>query len=173
MGGMDKARIPIREGHVILTSGQHSNHYVDKRLIMARPDLCEPLLDDLANQIGGSATAEFVAAPMSATVVGYGIARRLDLPFVAFDQRKRPKGWMPRVPDWLADLAGFGHALVVDDVWTTGGTLSSLEECLHKDRISVVGMGALVKRGVGHGVDCALLLPLPFWPASECAECAA
>ena len=173
--------IPIHRGHVSLAHGQCSDHYVSKREIMANPALCEKLIDALTYALaqGGRPDADFVASPASASVVGYGVARRLGMAHVPFDDLAHIAGeheWRERVN--IASIQSKYHTkfVAVDDVWTTGGTLRSLSNSIQYregQQFAIVHAGVLVNRSSGADIwpVSAIQIPLHSWPTSECEIC--
>src|SRR6202140_3123365 len=125
----------IRQGHFELTSGLHSGTYVQCALVLQYPKYAE--------QLGRALAAEFmdlrvdcVASPaLGGLIIGHEVARAM---------APRPDGKPMRAifveRDSLGTLTlrrGFRvepdeHVLVVEDVWTTGGstceTIRVLEE---------------------------------------------
>ncbi|AGZ78537.1 orotate phosphoribosyltransferase [Anaplasma marginale] len=117
-------RSAILKGHFVLSSGLHSDTYIQCAKLQEAPSVCETLCAALlrrSNDVLGDLKIDVVASPaMGAIVFGYEIARQLGVNFVFFE----------RVQGNFELRRGFcinanSRVLIVEDVITTGG--SSLE----------------------------------------------
>ena len=73
-------------------------------------------------------------------------------------------------------IDGSDRALVVEDVITTGASVSEVIAILQQRQAHVVGIGAIVARSaVDFGIRTHALLEMPIasYEASECPQCAA
>jgi len=115
----------LLEGHFILSSGLHSDRYLQCARVMMDAErgarLCAVLADRVRRQIDGS--IDLVVSPaMGGVVVGYEMGRQLGLPAIFFE----------RVEGAFILRRGFAikpgaRVLMVEDIVTTG--LSS-RECI-------------------------------------------
>ena len=157
----------LRRGHFVLSSGLHSDTYLDKSVVATFPDAAEALCRALAEKaraaIGG-APAFVVGPAMGAIIYGYETARAMGLPFTyceraggAFAFRRYP------LPEGV-------KVIVVEDIVSTG---LSARECVDAARAAgaeVLGLACLIDRSGGKadvGVPmCALAeLDVAAWPA--------
>jgi orotate phosphoribosyltransferase len=137
----------LLEGHFILSSGLHSSRYLQCARVLMDPARAARLCKALAEAVraGGIGPIDLVASPaMGGVVVGYEMARQLEVPSIFFE----------RVEGKLELRRGFdipqgARVLMVEDIVTTG--LSS-RECI--DGISAlggntVGAACLINRSGG------------------------
>lgn len=137
----------LLEGHFVLTSGLHSDTYLQcARVLMdsSRADrLCAELHRRVASVI--DQPIDIVASPaMGGVIVGYEMGRQLSIPAIFFE----------RVDGKLVLRRGFdmpqnANCLMVEDIVTTG--LSS-RECIESIRQlggNVVGAACLIDRSGG------------------------
>jgi orotate phosphoribosyltransferase len=144
----------IRHGHFELSSGRHSDTFVQCALVLQYPRFAEKLGQALAALFSDARIDAVVSPALGGVVIGQEVARALPSP-------KDSVGG--GVPAMFVERDGSGtmtlrrgftltpdqHVLVVEDVWTTGG---STEEAIHVVQEAggrVVAAGALIDRSGG------------------------
>ena len=160
----------LLEGHFILSSGLHSNRYLQCARVLMDPHraarLCASLAETVKAKVGKG--VDLVASPaMGGVIVGYEMGRQLGVPAIFFE----------RVDGKLVLRRGFNIArgarvLMVEDIVTTG--LSS-RECIAgiaEEGGITVGAACLVDRSGGKadlGVPLAALtvLEIPTYAAGN------
>lgn len=160
----------LLEGHFILSSGLHSNRYLQCARVLMDPQraarLCASLAETVKAKVGKG--VDLVASPaMGGVIVGYEMGRQLGVPAIFFE----------RVDGKLALRRGFSiprsaRVLMVEDIVTTG--LSS-RECIAgiaEEGGVTVGAACLVDRSGGKadlGVPLAALtvLEIPTYAAGN------
>ena len=144
----------IRHGHFELSSGRHSDTYVQCALVLQYPRYAEKLGQALAALFSDARIDVVVSPALGGVVIGQEVARALPLPNDPLG------GGVPALfverdaSGTLTMRRGFTikpdqHVLVVEDVWTTGG---STEETIHVVQEAggrVVAAGALIDRSGG------------------------
>ena len=138
----------ILEGHFRLTSGRHSNVYVEKFRIMENPAATTALCSMIADHFRSSGVQTVVGPAMGGVILAFETARHLDVRDIFAE--KGPGG------ELLFDR-GFAvtpgePVLVVDDVLTTGGSVKKVLTLLGEAGANVVGVAFLIDRTNG-GVD--------------------
>jgi len=108
------------KGHFRLTSGMHSGEYLQCARVLQHPGLAEFLGAELGGALRGLAgSVTFVIAPaVGGLIIGHEVARQLQVRFI-FTERDTSGAMTLR--------RGFSlqpdeHVLVIEDVWTTGGS---------------------------------------------------
>jgi len=150
----------LRTGHFILTSGLHSDTYVQCAQVLQYPRRAEKLCAVLADKVRGlGAGIDMVVSPaMGGVIVGYEMGRQLDVPAIFFE---RADGNFTLRRDFA--IPPGARCLMVEDVVTTG--LSS-RECISAARAAggeVPAAACLVDRSGGRaelGVPLVSLLEL-------------
>jgi len=144
----------IRHGHFELSSGRHSGTYVQCALVLQYPRFAEKLGQALAALFSDARIDVVVSPALGGVVIGQEVARALPAPADVMGGG---------VPALFVERDGSGtltlrrgftlkpdqHVLVVEDVWTTGG---STEETIHVVQEAggrVVAAGALIDRSGG------------------------
>lgn len=161
----------ILEGHFKLTSGRHSNLYIEKIRLLQNPLLAKTLCSRLADLITDLDIDCVVGPAYGGIALAFEVASILDKSFV-FSQRK--DGEMTIRSGF--DLSGIKKAVVIEDIVTTGGSVKEVIQCLRDREIEVSMVGALVDRSGGtvdFGVPFVSLLQLdiPTYDPEDCPLC--
>jgi orotate phosphoribosyltransferase len=161
----------ILEGHFKLTSGRHSNLYIEKIRLLQNPLLAKTLCSRLADLITDLDIDCVVGPAYGGIALAFEVASILDKSFV-FSQRK--DGEMTIRSGF--DLSGIKKAVVIEDIVTTGGSVKEVIQCLRDREIEVSMVGALVDRSGGivdFGVPFVSLLQLdiPTFDPEDCPLC--
>ncbi len=135
----------ILKGHFILSSGLHSDTYMQCARVLMEPKRSEKLCAELAKKIVaklGNNFADIVVAPaMGGVVVGYEMGRQLGLPTI-FCERVNGVFEFRRG----FELAENARVLVIEDVITTGKSSLETYEVIKKFGGKVVAEASLVDR---------------------------
>jgi orotate phosphoribosyltransferase len=138
----------LLEGHFILTSGRRSGHYMQCARVMVDPARGERLCRALAVRIRETHPAlrlDAVVAPaMGGILVGYELARQLQLPSL-FTERVDGRFTLRRG----FELALGANVLIAEDVVTTGLSLRECAECVAHLGAEPVAGACLVDRSNG------------------------
>ena len=161
----------LLEGHFILSSGLHSDRYIQCALVLQHPDVAQKLCAELAAKLR-DANASVVAAPaLGGVIVSYEVARALGVRSL-FTERQDGVMTLRRG----FSLTAGEPTLVVEDVVTTGGSTRETMTAVEQAGGKVVGVGSLIDRSGGKadlGVPRAALVTLAvqnYYPA-ECPLC--
>lgn len=166
----------VMHGHFELSSGRHSNVFVQKFRVLEQPRLAQRFGESLADLFGKE--FDVVAAPaVGAVVLGFTTALAADARSV----------FAERVDDKLSFRRGFEispreRVLVVEDIVTTGGSAKEVVDLVKAAGGRVVGVGALLDRAdasrppdemsLGAPLKALVKLEVDSWDASECPLCA-
>jgi orotate phosphoribosyltransferase len=158
----------LLEGHFRLSSGLHSNGYLQCALVLQHPAHAETLGKALAEQVRGLKLAvDAVISPaLGGLIIGHEVARALGVRAI-FAERQ----------DGVLTLRrGFSIApgermLVIEDVVTTGGSTRETMEVATANGGTIAAAGAIIDRGVNVdlGVPFTALakVSFPTWPADQ------
>jgi ribose-phosphate pyrophosphokinase len=119
-------RLMVFDPHSPLIPGLFAGITVD--VLPALPLLCEEF-----RRFAGAGDVVAVAPDAGAAERVSRLARALDIP-VAVASKRRPRPDEALVTDVEGDFTGKRTALVIDDMISTGGTVSALVERLYRDR---------------------------------------
>jgi len=169
----------IRQGHFELTSGLHSATYVQCALVLQYPKYAE--------QLGRALAAEFldlrvdcVASPaLGGVIIGHEVARALPpradgAPVRAIFVERDATGTLTLRRGFHVEPDE--HVLVVEDVWTTGGSTYATIRVLEEAGGRVVAAGALIDRSGGKielpvRTEALMELKVESYDVSDCPLC--
>ena len=159
-------------GHFRLTSGLHSNEYLQCALVLAHPAIAERLGRELAGSAG--AAPDLVVSPaVGGLIIGHEVARALGVRAI-FAERQDGTLLLRRG----FSLAPTDRVVVIEDVVTTGLSTRETMTVAAAAGATVVGAGAIIDRSGGEanlGVPFHALatLALPTYQPEACPLCAA
>jgi orotate phosphoribosyltransferase len=173
----------IRHGHFELSSGLHSATYVQCALVLQYPRFAEKLGRALAGLFSDALIEAVVSPALGGVIIGQEVARALPEP----GQHSVPGGGVPALfverdaSGTMTMRRGFSlrpdqHVLVVEDVWTTGGSTQEAIRVVQEAGGRVVAVGALIDRS-GGAIDfpvesqALLNLPIASYEPDECPLC--
>ena len=163
----------IKEGHFLLTSGRHSQYYVQCAKIQQYPHYMEIMVKYLADKLSGE--YDLVVGPaMGGILLAYELARNYKLPAI-FSERDRGKMVFRR--DFQVNPSQ--RVLVAEDVITTGGSVKEVIELIHSSGAQVVDVASLVDRSAGeadfskYGAEFTSLIKMNIesYPSESCPLC--
>jgi orotate phosphoribosyltransferase len=144
----------IRHGHFELSSGLHSATYVQCALVLQYPRFAEKLGQALATLFSDARIDAVVSPALGGLIIGHEVARALPSP------KDTVGGGVPALfverdaSGTMTLRRGFSlhpdqHVLVVEDVWTTGGSTQETIHVVEEAGGRVVAAGALIDRSGG------------------------
>jgi orotate phosphoribosyltransferase len=179
----------LLEGHFRLSSGRHSNRFVQKFRILEDPRLLEAVAREIAGYYASTQPTVVVSAAVGGILLGYEVARALGTKAIFVEKQDG----VPTMRRGFV-LHSSDRALIVEDVITTGGSVREVVEVVRASGATIVGIGAIVLRGDAHGGASAagahdvreaaearfdvpfmalLEVPIVSVEAADCAQCAA
>jgi orotate phosphoribosyltransferase len=163
----------LLRGHFRLTSGLHSDVYLQSALVLQHPVHAAELGAALAAPFREDGVRTVLAPAIGGIVVAHEVARALGVRAL-FTEREDGAMRLRRG----FTLAPGERCLVVEDVMTTGGSIREVIACVEALGGQVVGVGALIDRSGGTAqfpVKRAALATVKAttWQPEECPLCRA
>ena len=133
----------LLDGHFVLSSGLHSDQYVQCAKLLSYPKQAETICASLAEKINNNfKKIDFVLSPaIGGIVVGYEIGRQLNVQSIFAERQK----------DRLILRRGFfipknSNVLVVEDVITTGRSALECFEIIKIYEANLLGYACIIDR---------------------------
>jgi orotate phosphoribosyltransferase len=162
----------LLEGHFRLTSGLHSDRYLQSALVLQFPEFAEALGVGIADRTRHLQPTAVLSPALGGIVIGQEVGRALGVRAIFAE---RQDGGLRLRRGFT--LSAADRVLVVEDVITTGGSTREASDVAIEAGAQVIGAAAIVDRGS----DLARLnLPLfalvkmevPAYPPESCPLCA-
>lgn len=163
----------IMSGHFQLTSGRHSDTYVQCARVLEDPALTTRLARAMVDGLPEGLDVDLVAAPaVGGVIIGFAVAQALGVRFI-FSEREQGTMRFRRG----FEVAPGSRVLVVEDVVTTGGSVAEVVDLVRSAGGEAVGAASLIDRGGPKAFDVVLhpllRLEVESWEPSACGLCAA
>jgi orotate phosphoribosyltransferase len=164
----------LKEGHFVLSSGRHSDQYIEKFDLLRQPRATSEVCRLIADRYRGQAI-DVVAGPTTGGVIlAFEVARQLGIA-AAYAERVTSGGpgrEFRRGTTFRPDA----RVLVVDDILTTGGSLRETLSALVRQPVEVADVAVLVDRSGGEadlGVPYIALatVEIATWEPADCPLC--
>jgi orotate phosphoribosyltransferase len=142
--GIYKEAEALLEGHFILSSGNHSNRYLQSAKVLEDPKRATLLANTLAEMIRESGLEiDTVCAPaLGGILAGYELARSLDVRSI-FVERKEGNMELRRG----FEVKRGEKILICEDIITTGGSAMEAATIIEELGAEVVAFASLANRG--------------------------
>ena len=134
----------LLRGHFKLTSGLHSDIYLQSALVLQYPEDAAALGEGLAAPFRGDRVQAVLAPAIGGILVAHEVARALGTRAL-FTERENGVMRLRRG----FTLSPGERCLVVEDVITTGGSTREVVRCVEAHGGLVVGIGSLIDRSGG------------------------
>ncbi|MBQ9625064.1 MAG: orotate phosphoribosyltransferase [Clostridia bacterium] len=142
------------EGHFLLTSGRHSDKYMQCARLFEYPKYSEMLSKQVAEMFADTEIDLVVGPAIGGIIMAYEVARQIGVKNVFAE---RQEGVMTLRRNFVIPQGA--RVLVTEDVVTTGGSVREVMALVEKAGATVVGVGSMVDRSNG-----AVDFGVPFKP---------
>ncbi len=162
----------ILHGHFELTSGRHSDTYVQCARVLEDPALTTRLAEAIVAALPQDAGIDLVAAPaVGGIIIGFAVAQALGVRFI-FSEREQGTMRFRRA----FEVPEGARVLVVEDVVTTGGSVAEVVDLVRAAGGDAVAVASIIDRGGPKSFDVPpytlLRLEVASWAPDKCGLCA-
>jgi len=162
----------LLKGHFLLSSGKHSEYYLQSARVLEYPKIAQTLAKELAKEIiNAGIKVDTVCSPaIGGLLAGYELARALEVRFIFTE---RVKGEMTLRRGF--EVKDGEKVLICEDIITTGGSAMEAAREIEKRGGEVVAFAAIANRGVCKRVngkterkpECKLPEDKPFFALAD------
>lgn len=162
----------LLEGHFRLSSGLHSNRYLQSALVLQYPEFADALGTALAARTRHLQPTVVLSPALGGIVIGQEVARALGVRAI-FAERQDGTLMLRRG----FALEPTDRVLVVEDVITTGGSTRETAVVAESQGATVTGAAAIIDRGSDPGrldlpLQALVRLEVPTYQPDSCPLCA-
>jgi orotate phosphoribosyltransferase len=162
----------LLEGHFRLSSGLHSDRYLQSALVLQHPEFATALGQALADRLRHLDPTVVLSPALGGIVIGQETGRALGVRAI-FAERQDGKLTLRRG----FTLAATDRVVVVEDVITTGGSTRETVDVATAAGATVVGAGAIIDRGSNESTlalpfAALVKLEVPAYQPEQCPLCA-
>ena len=155
------------EGHFLLTSGRHSNRYIEKFRLMESPEHLDKICQKMSKQFNADSVDIVLGAAIGGILLSSGVAKYIGKKGI-FTERVQEKMELRRG----FEIKENSNVLIVEDIVSTGGSIFELIEVVNNCNANVVGVTSIVHRSMEDiSFDCPykplLNYPVESWDANE------
>jgi orotate phosphoribosyltransferase len=162
----------LLEGHFRLSSGLHSDRYLQSALVLQHPDYAEQLGRALASRLEHLQPTAILSPALGGIVIGQEVGRAMQIRAI-FAERQDGKLTLRRG----FTLEKSDRVVVVEDVITTGGSTRETIASAETSGASVLGAAAIIDRGSDPGrlnipLQALVRMEVPAYAPEACPMCA-
>lgn len=162
----------LLDGHFRLSSGLHSDRYLQSALVLQHPDYAEQMGRALAARLEHLQPTAILSPALGGIVIGQEVGRAMHLRSL-FAERQDGKLMLRRG----FTLAPSDRVVVVEDVITTGGSTRETIAVAEATGAIVLGAAAIIDRGSDPGrlslpLQALVRMEVPTYQADACPMCA-
>lgn len=163
----------LLEGHFKLSSGLHSDRYLQSALVLQYPEFAEQMGRALAARLQHLQPTVVLSPALGGVVIGQEVGRALHLRSI-FAERQDGKLTLRRG----FTLSPSDRVVVVEDVITTGLSTRETIDAAEAAGAQVLGAAAIIDRGADAArlnvpLQALVRLEVPAYTAEACPLCAA
>lgn len=157
----------ILEGHFLLTSGRHSNKYVEKFRLIEKPKSLDFVCSSMANLYKNKEINVVLGAAVGGILISGGVGQKLNVKHI----------FTERVNKVMELRRGFcldknSKVLIVEDIVTTGGSIFELIDVVKNYNAEIVGITSILDRNkepIDFGIPYKPLVkyPVDSWSSKD------
>jgi orotate phosphoribosyltransferase len=133
----------LLEGHFLLSSGRHSQHYFEKFRILQYPEETREFCQEIASRFSNSGVSVVAGPTTGGIIIAYQTAQLMGVKAVYAERTQEGRGFLRGM-----SLGPQDRVLVVDDVMTTGGSVRETVEAVRRSGAEVAGVSVFIDRSL-------------------------
>ena len=161
----------LLEGHFRLSSGLHSEKYLQSALVLQHPEFAEALGAAVAEKVQHLQPTVIMSPALGGIVIGQEVGRALGIRAI-FAERQEGKLTLRRG----FSLSSSDRVVVVEDVITTGGSTRETIDVATAAGATIAGAASIIDRGndaarLGLPLYALVKLEVPTYQPESCPLC--
>ena len=157
----------ILEGHFLLTSGRHSNKYVEKFRLIEQPKSLDFVCSSMADLYKNKQVNVVLGAAVGGILISGGVGQKLNVKHIFTE---RVNGVMELRRGFSLDENS--RVLIVEDIVTTGGSIFELIEIVKNYNAELVGITSILDRNkepvdFGFSYNPLVQYPVDSWSSEN------
>lgn len=166
----------LKSGHFLLSSGRHSDKYVEKFDLLRNPRATERACKAFADRFRSEAIDVVVGPTTGGVILAFEVGRQLGC-MAAYAERKSDGSPGREIRRGTTFRPG-QRVLLVDDILTTGGSVRETLAALKDQPIEIMAIAVLVDRSGGKvafgetPLVALSTLDVKTWDPCDCDLCA-
>ena len=161
----------LLQGHFLLTSGKHSNRYMQCARIFQYPEYTAEVARDLGDKFMDFDIDIVIGPAIGGIILAYEVAKQLEVKAL-FAERENGAMALRRG----FEISKGSRVLIVEDVITTGGSVKEVIELVRSMGAEVVGVGCVVDRSGGKALfdvpyKSVVKVEIEAYSPSDCPLC--
>lgn len=161
----------MQHGHFKLSSGRHSDVFVQTALVLCHPGIAERLGHELGRRFQDAGVTVVLSPAVAGIVIGHEVARYLNVPHVFCE---RVEGAVQLRRGFAIDRTD--RVLVADNAMTDGGSKKEVIDLARSLGADVVGVAIIADRSdgasLGTRLESLVRIETTEWDAEDCPLCA-
>tara|TARA_Y100001980_G_C14553808_1_gene339551 strand:- start:1029 stop:1601 length:573 start_codon:yes stop_codon:yes gene_type:complete len=158
-----KKKKAMLEGHFLLTSGRHSNVYIEKFRLLEDPILLDKICKKIATNFINEKVDIVLGAAIGGILIAGGVGRYLNKKHI-FTERVNGKMELRRG----FSIKPSDKVLIVEDIVTTGSSIFEMIDVVKQCKANIVNIACIVNRSekeldIDHQFTSLLRLPAQSW----------
>ncbi len=173
LGIFEESRALLK-GHFLLSSGRHSDRYLQKSLVLQYPWHAEKLCRALAEKVRPLRPQTVVSPAIGALVLGHELARALNVRAIFTERDKETDAMELR----RGFTIGKGERVfAIEDIRTTGKSVQESIRVMRGLGADLVGVGCLIDRSGGAEklfdvpLQALATMKVESWEEKDCPLC--
>lgn len=157
----------ILEGHFLLTSGRHSNKYVEKFRLIEKPKYLDIVCKAMAKKFYNNNINVVLGAAIGGILISGGVGQKLNVKHI----------FTERINGNMKLRRGFhlnekSNVLIVEDIVTTGGSIFELINIVKENKANLIGITSILDRNdkpvnFGFKYEPLVQYPVKSWSKDE------
>jgi len=130
----------VKNGHFVLSSGKHSDIYIQMALALQHYDITMEIAEDMVSLFSESMVDVVIGPAIGAIILSYEVAKLMEARSIYTERDESGKMRLKRG----FELNPGDNVLIVEDVYATGKSVNEIAEIVKQSGAKLCGVAAIV-----------------------------